>query len=170
MISSHDSYSHVTLILVKMMSATVAAWALWRFGEKERPTWEKRRSTVAEVAGHPRYWRAITLGWETSYCILLNNAPASLPTELFPEPPSVVQVLFKDSIVLFCCYCLTLTTIVQPLTFGYPYPNKNTSFCMTCSCNTNYSIYTQILRSTHDSHTLPGGIFFLTVSQCGPGL
>ena len=33
----------------------------------------------------------------------------------------------------------------------------------------NINIYA-VVCSTHDSHTLPGGIFFLTVSQCGPGL
>ena len=41
-----------------MMSEIVAAVALLRRSEKAMPTCEKRRSTVAELAGQPRYWRA----------------------------------------------------------------------------------------------------------------
>jgi len=89
-----------------MMSATV--WLLELSSglvrtEKEMPTWEKRRSTVAEVAGHPRYWRAITLRLGNFFAFF-SITPPPLSLLLFPEP-TVVQVLFKDSIVLFCCYC-----------------------------------------------------------------
>jgi hypothetical protein len=52
--------SHSTLSFVKMMSAIVSAEALLRQSEKAMPTCEKSRSTVAELAGQPRYWRAIT--------------------------------------------------------------------------------------------------------------
>ena len=43
-----------------MMSVIVAAEADLRRSEKAMPTCEKSRSTVAELAGQPRYWRAIT--------------------------------------------------------------------------------------------------------------
>ena len=42
------------------MSSRVAASELLRLAEKAMPTLEKRRSTVAEVAGQPKYCRAIT--------------------------------------------------------------------------------------------------------------
>ena len=38
----------------------VSACELFRLSEKQMPTTEKRRSTVAEDAGQPRYCRAIT--------------------------------------------------------------------------------------------------------------
>ena len=42
------------------MFLSVDASALLRFAENAIPTWEKRRSTEAEDAGHPKYCRAIT--------------------------------------------------------------------------------------------------------------
>ena len=54
------SGAHATLSFVKMMSEIVAAEADLRRSEKAMPTCEKSRSTVAELAGQPRYWRAIT--------------------------------------------------------------------------------------------------------------
>ena len=41
------------------MSASVSALELLRRSEKARPTAEKSRSTVADVAGQPRYCHAI---------------------------------------------------------------------------------------------------------------
>ena len=52
---------HSTLSLVKTRSDRVSAWELLRLSEKQMPTVEKRRSTDAEVAGQPRYCRAMTL-------------------------------------------------------------------------------------------------------------
>ena len=75
------------------------------------PTWEKRRSTVAEVAGHPRYWRAITLRLGNFFA-LFSITPPPLSLLLFPEP-TVVQVLFKDSSVVLLLL-LTLTTLFSP--------------------------------------------------------
>ena len=77
-------------------------------------TWEKRRSTVAEVAGHPRYWRAITLRLGNFLAFFSHQASAShsLSLLLFPEP-TVVQVLFKDSSVVLLLL-LTLTTLFSP--------------------------------------------------------
>ena len=49
-----------TFSRVKRMSERVSELALWRLTEKAMPTCEKRRSTVAELAGQPRYCRAIT--------------------------------------------------------------------------------------------------------------
>ena len=43
-----------------MMLSSVDASALLRFAENAIPTWEKRRSTEAEDAGHPKNCRAIT--------------------------------------------------------------------------------------------------------------
>ena len=43
-----------------MMLSKVSAFALLRFFENAMPTVEKRRSTDADDAGHPRYCRAIT--------------------------------------------------------------------------------------------------------------
>ena len=40
-----------------MRSSRVAALLLLRLSENAMPTLEKRRSTAAELAGHPRYWR-----------------------------------------------------------------------------------------------------------------
>ena len=42
------------------MSRTVSDPPFLRFAENTIPTAEKRRSTEAEDAGQPRYWRAIT--------------------------------------------------------------------------------------------------------------
>ena len=64
-----------------MMSATVAALALWRFGEKdegdanlgEETLYSRRGCRAPEVlAGHHTQVGKLL-------CILLNNAPASLP-------------------------------------------------------------------------------------------
>ena len=49
-----------TFSRVKRMSERVSELALWRLTEKAMQTCEKRRSTVAELAGQPRYCRAIT--------------------------------------------------------------------------------------------------------------
>jgi hypothetical protein len=77
------------------------------------PTWEKRRSRVAEVAGHPRYWRAITLRlWLGNFFAFFSITPPPLSLLLFPEP-TVVQVLFKDSSVVLLLL-LTLTTLFSP--------------------------------------------------------
>ena len=43
------------LTFVKAMLSSVDAVELLRLSEKAMPTDEKRRSTVAEVAGQPRY-------------------------------------------------------------------------------------------------------------------
>ena len=43
--------SEGTLILVNTRSASVLAWELLRLSEKQMPTIEKRRSTLADVAG-----------------------------------------------------------------------------------------------------------------------
>ena len=51
---------HSTFILVNIRSAIVSAPELLRLSEKAIPTCENRRSTVAEVAGQPKYCRAIT--------------------------------------------------------------------------------------------------------------
>ena len=75
------------------------------------PTWEKRRSTVAEVAEHPRYWRAITLRLGNFFAFF-SITPPPLSLLLFPEP-TVVQVLFKDSSVVLLLL-LTLTTLFSP--------------------------------------------------------
>ena len=49
------------------MSSRVAASELFRKAEKAMPTLEKRRSTVAEVAGQPRYCaEPLPRGWETA--------------------------------------------------------------------------------------------------------
>ena len=48
------------LACVNMMLSSVAASERLRLGEKAMPTLEKSRSTAAEDAGQPRYWRAIT--------------------------------------------------------------------------------------------------------------
>jgi len=105
------------------------------------PTWEERRSTVAEVAGHPRYWRAITqitrrLG--NFFAFFSHQASAShlLSLLLFPEPTlTFVQVLFEDYTIFSVIVIVILVqvqrssvvnvtvntkNIVQPLTFGYP--------------------------------------------------
>ena len=79
---------------------------------KEMPTWEKRRSTVAEVAGHPRYWRAITLRLGNFFAFF-SITPPPLSLLLFPEPNTVVQVLFKYSSVVLLLL-LTLTTLFSP--------------------------------------------------------
>jgi len=78
------------------------------------PTWEKRRSTVAEVAGHPRYWRAITLRLENFFAFF-SITPPPLSLLLFPEP-TVFQVLFKDSsVVLLLLLSVNTNNIdVQP--------------------------------------------------------
>ena len=77
------------------------------------PTWEKRRSTVAEVAGHPRYWRAITLRLGNFFAFVFSITPPPLSLLLFPEPNTVVQVLFKYSSVVLLLL-LTLTTLFSP--------------------------------------------------------
>ena len=85
------------------------------------PTWEKRRSRVAEVAGHPRYWRAITLRLGNFFAFF-SITPPPLSLLLFPEPtvvltvvpgPTVVQVLFKDSSVVLLLL-LTQKTLFSP--------------------------------------------------------
>jgi len=76
------------------------------------PTWEKRRSTVAEVAGHPRYWRAITLRLGNFFAFVFSITPPPLSLLLFPAP-TVVPVLFKDSGVVLLLL-LTLTTLFSP--------------------------------------------------------
>ena len=43
-----------------MPCAIVAACERCRFFENMMPTCENRRSTAADVAGQPRYWRAMT--------------------------------------------------------------------------------------------------------------
>ena len=48
------------------MSASVSALELLRRSEKARPTAEKSRSTVADVAGQPRYCRAARDGGTTT--------------------------------------------------------------------------------------------------------
>ena len=48
------------------MSASVSALDLLRWSEKARPTAEKSRSTVADVAGQPRYCRAARDGGTTT--------------------------------------------------------------------------------------------------------
>ena len=87
------------------------------------PTWEKRRSTVAEVAGHPRYWRAITLRLGNFFAFF-SITPPPLSLLLFPEP-TVVQVLFNDSsVVLLLLFLLTPspTTLSNPyLTFPFAF-------------------------------------------------
>ena len=45
------------LACVNMMISSVAASERLRLGEKAMPTLEKSRSTAAEDAGQPRYWR-----------------------------------------------------------------------------------------------------------------
>ena len=52
-----DAYLDGILACVNRRSDTVADSALLRFLENAKPTCEKRRSTEAEDAGHPRYWR-----------------------------------------------------------------------------------------------------------------
>ena len=56
-------------ILAKARSASVSALDLRRFLATLTPMAEKRRSTVADVAGQPRYCRAITerLGKSSSF-------------------------------------------------------------------------------------------------------
>ena len=76
------------------------------------PAWEKRRSTVAEVAGHPRYWRATTLRLGNFFAFF-SITPPPLSLLLFPEPNTVVQVLFTDSSVVLLLL-LTLTTLFSP--------------------------------------------------------
>ena len=58
---TESEVDHSTLSLVKTRSDRVSAWELLRLSEKQMPTVEKRRSTDAEVAGQPRYCRAMTL-------------------------------------------------------------------------------------------------------------
>ena len=76
------------------------------------PTREKRRSTVAEVAVHPRYWRAITLRLGNFFAFF-SITPPPLSLLLFPEPNTVVQVLFKYSSVVLLLL-LTLTRLFSP--------------------------------------------------------
>ena len=47
------------MTLVKAMLSSVDAVELMRLSEKAMPTMEKRRSTVADDAGQPKYCRAI---------------------------------------------------------------------------------------------------------------
>ena len=48
------------LAFANMRFSSVSASERLRFAEKAMHTLEKSRSTDAEVAGQPRYWRAIT--------------------------------------------------------------------------------------------------------------
>ena len=68
---------------------------LLRLAEKAMPTLEKRRSTVAEVAGQPKYCRAITsrLGI-CSWCSSQGKGPRGVAT-FIPYGLTFIECLFK---------------------------------------------------------------------------
>ena len=79
------------------MSARVSALPLLRFAEKATPTLENRRSTEAEVAGQPKYWRGPSqlssethseLSWNSNVTRIQPNV-----TKCYVINPSVTNVI-----------------------------------------------------------------------------
>ena len=72
-----NKFRHGRLAFANMMSARVAALDDRLFLEKAMPTLENRRSTEADVAGQPKYWRAITSKFGNSLRFSIHQSVAS---------------------------------------------------------------------------------------------
>ena len=61
-----------------MMDASVFGDARLRLSEKAMPTCEKRRSTAADDAGQPKYWRAMTATFGKVFSFSFHQLIASI--------------------------------------------------------------------------------------------